>query len=163
MSCGSMICVLCRDSTHVYNNISQTSLLEFNSLNMCKQIALFPGSSQFFNDARRKTAKPGIQFHMTNANACTSQTKLGKCHFPELHVKFILSTASSVDVYQQMATASIERARWLTISALPMFLYYSRQTMILRHTTLGWKELLYRMGDIQVKKHCYPRFHGIPT
>ena len=41
-------------------------------------------------------------------------------HFPKLHVKLVLSTASSVDIHQQMVTASIERMRRLMISTLPL-------------------------------------------
>ena len=45
-------------------------------------------------------------------------------HFPKLHVKLVLSTASSVYVHQHTVTASIERTRWPTTSTLPLpFLY----------------------------------------
>ena len=46
------------------------------------------------------------------------------CHFPKLHVKLVLNTASLVNVHQQTPTVSIERMRQLTISTHPMFLYY---------------------------------------
>ena len=61
-------------------------------------------------------------------------------HFPKLRVKLVLSTASSVDVHQQMATASIERTRRLTISTLPMFLYYGCQSREIGYLALQFFE-----------------------
>ena len=57
-------------------------------------------------------------------------------HFPKLHVKLILSTASSVDIHQRMVTTSTERTRQLTISNLPMFLYYGRQSHEIEYQAL---------------------------
>ena len=76
---------------------------------------------------------------MTNANAHTPQTKLHRQmvdrHYPKLHVKLVLSTASSVDVHQQTATASIERMRRLALFTL---LYYGCQSRV-----IGYQALLF--------------------
>ena len=67
---------------------------------------MYPGSSQFFNDVHRKTGEPGIQFHVTNVNACTPQTKLGFATFQNSMSKLVFSTASSD---QQTATAKYRK------------------------------------------------------